>query len=345
MVDAMVRVAVIGAGAWGINHVRTFARLRECELVLVCERDEARRRRAAAIAPGARLGARLSDALEADDVDAVVLATPAAHHADHARAALRAGKHVLVEKPLALRVADAEAVIAAAARAGRTLMVGHLMLYHPAFLRLVDVVRAGDLGRVLYAYAVRVNLGRLRRDENALWSLGPHDVSMLLYALGAVPESVSARGGCYLQPGVEDVVFVNLRFPGGTVAQIHLSWLDPRKERRLTVVGDRKMIELDDTHPTEKLRIHDKGYDVPPAFTEYDQFLQIRHGDTLIPRVDMVEPLELECRHFVECVATGATPRSDGRTAVNVVRVLEAAQESLAGDGAPVTIRPEADHA
>jgi predicted dehydrogenase len=307
------------------------------ELVLVCDADEAARARAAALAPSARLGTRLADALDSD-VDAVVLATPAVRHADHARAALRAGKHVLVEKPLALRAADAESVAAAVAESGKTLMVGHLMIYHPAFTRLAELVSSGELGDILYAYALRVNLGRVRSDENALWSLAPHDVSMLLHLLGGAPESVSARGGSYLQAGVPDVVFVNMRFPTGVLAQVQLSWLDPRKERRLTVVGSQKMVELDDVHPTEKLRIHDKGYDAPPTFTEYSEFLSIRQGDTLIPRVVMTEPLELECKHFLDCIATGATPRTDVTSALDVVRVLEAAQESLDADGAPVTL-------
>jgi predicted dehydrogenase len=334
----MIRIAVVGAGAWGLNHVRTFARLPGATLTAVCDVDDAARARAAALAPGARLEAKLGDVLDAPDVDAVVLATPAARHADHARAALRAGKHVLVEKPLALRTADAQSVVALAEQAGRTLMVGHLMLHHPAFRKLEQLVADGVIGKVLYAYALRVNLGTLRRDENALWSLAPHDISMLLSLLGGPPETVSARGGCYLQPGVEDVVFVNMRFPSGVIAQVQLSWLDPRKERRLTVVGDRKMVELDDVHPTEKLRIHDKGFDAPPTFTSYAEFLSIRYGDTIIPRVDMAEPLELECRHFLDCIATGATPRTDGRSAIAVVRVLEAAGESLATDGAPVAV-------
>jgi len=335
----MVRVAVVGAGAWGINHVRTFARAPGAELVMVCEPEEASRARAQALAPRARMTARLGDALEAPDVDAVVLATPAVRHADHARAALRAGKHVLVEKPLAMRVADAESVLAAAREADRILMVGHLMLYHPAVERLTELVRSGDIGRVLYLYALRVNLGRQRRDENALWSLAPHDISMILHILGSQPESVSARGGSYLITGIEDVVFVNLRFPDGVIAQIQLSWLDPRKERRLTIVGSRKMVELDDVHPVEKLRIYDKGYDRPPTFTEYAEYLSIRNGDIVIPRIAMTEPLEIECRHFIECIEQHRTPRTDGASALSVVRVLEAAQESLEADGSSVPVK------
>lgn len=334
----MTRVAVVGAGAWGINHVRSFARLKGAELVMVADASEASLARALALAPRARGGRDLEDALAAPDVDAVVLATPAVLHAAQAKAALAAGKHVFVEKPLALSAADARSVVDAAKAAGRVLMVGHLMLYHPAVLRLRQMIVAGELGKVLYMYALRVNLGRVRRDENAMWSLAPHDISMILHLLDEAPESVSARGGCYLQPGIADVAFVNLRFPSGVLAQIQLSWLDPRKERRLTVVGAQKMVEFDDAHPVEKLRIYDKGVDRPPQFTEYAQYLSIRNGDIHIPAVPMTEPLESECRHFIECVQENRTPLTDGEGALRVVSVLEAAQRSLEGDGAPVAL-------
>jgi predicted dehydrogenase len=334
----MVKVAVVGAGAWGMNHVRAFARAKGSELVLVCDQSEETLGRARGLAPKARSGRDLEDALAASDVEAVVLATPAVSHAEHARRALAAGKHVFVEKPMALRASDAAAVLAAADASGKTLMVGHLMLYHPVMARLKSMVDSGDLGRILYMYALRVNLGRIRRDENAMWSLAPHDISMILHLLDEEPRSVSARGGSYLQKGIEDVVFVNIRFDSGVLAQIQLSWLDPRKERRLTIVGERKMVEFDDVHPVEKLRVYDKGYDRPPAFTEYSEYLSIRNGDIHIPQVPMAEPLDLECRHFLECVAQGRRPITDGASALRVVKVLEAAQRSLEADGAPVDL-------
>jgi predicted dehydrogenase len=334
---AELRVGVVGAGYWGINHVRAWSRLAGAQLVAVCDSDPAALARAAALAPSARSHASF-DALLDDDVEAVVLATPAIAHAEQTRRALVAGRHVLVEKPIALDPAEASSVAADAERAGRVLMVGHLMLYHPGFRRLVDIVASGELGELLYAYSLRVNLGRLRRDENALWSLGPHDVSMLLEIFGDLPESISARGAAYLQDGIEDVVFVNLSFPGQRMAQIQLSWLDPRKERRLTVVGSRKMVEFDDVHPTEKLRIYDKGYERPPSFTQYGEYLTVRHGDVHIPRIDMAEPLELECRHFVDCCRGAGPPRSGPRHAVQVVQILDAAQHSLERGGTPVKL-------
>ena len=335
-----VRIAVAGAGYWGINHVRAFAKLPGADLVALCDPDARARSRALALAPNARAIADFEELLKSPDVDAIVLATPAIHHAAQAQAALAAGKHVFVEKPLALTAADAKATVAAAAKAQKTLMVGHLMLYHPVFRRLVDMVKAGELGRVYYLYALRVNLGRLRKDENALWSFAPHDLSMVLDLVPSPPITIAARGESYLQPGVEDVVFVNIGFADRTMAQIQLSWLDPRKERRLTVVGSKKMVELDDAHPTEKLRIYDKGYDRPPEFTQYGEYLTVRQGDIHIPRVEMAEPLELQCRHFVDSIRAGTPPRTDGASAMRVVELLESASESLRDGGRPVTLDP-----
>jgi predicted dehydrogenase len=334
----MVRIAVVGAGAWGINHVRAMSRCQGAELVMVCDGAQVARERAHVIAPSARVEGDLNAALTASDVDAIVLATPAKDHAEQARMALNAGKHVLVEKPLAFDSADAHAVVSAAETHKRILMIGHLMLFHPAVEKLKSMIDKGELGRIYYIYALRVNLGRVRQDENALWSLAPHDVSMIEYLLSDEPESVSARGGIYLQSRIEDVVFVNLRFRSGVSAQIQVSWLDPRKERRLTIVGSQKMVEFDDVHPVEKLRVYDKGVDHPPAFTEYAQFLSIRNGDIHIPQVPMVEPLERECRHFIDCISQGKRPLTDGQSAMRVVRVLEAAQKSLESDGAPVVL-------
>jgi predicted dehydrogenase len=335
----MIKIAVVGAGGWGINHVRTFARAKGAQLVAVADPAEAALKRAGGFAPNARLMRGLDEVLAAPEIDAVVLATPASAHAVHARQCLEAGKHVFVEKPLALSATDAEEVVRASDKAGRILMVGHIMLYHPVIDRMKSIIKSGDLGWLLYLYAVRVNLGTLRRDENALWSLGPHDASIVLHLLEDQPETVSARGGAYLQKGIHDVVFVNLQFKSGTMAQIQLSWLDPRKERRVTVVGSRKMLEFDDVHPVEKLRIYDKGYERPPVFSEFSEYLSIRNGDIHIPQVPLAEPLEQEARHFIECVTQNRRPLSDGTSGAQVVRILEAAQRSLQDGGVPVSTR------
>jgi predicted dehydrogenase len=333
-----VRVAVVGAGYWGVNHVRTFAKLDGCQLVRICDPDEKNLQRARGLCPSAKLSGSLEETLADPEVDAVVLATPAVLHARQTLAALSAGKHVFVEKPMALTSADAQAMAQKAEEAKKTLMVGHLMLYHAAVHRLKEMIKAGEVGDVYYLYALRVNLGRLRKDENAMWSLAPHDISIILYLLDQSPVTVAARGQSYLQPGVQDVVFLNLEFADGKMAQIQLSWLDPRKERRLTVVGSQRMVELDDAHPNEKLRIYDKGFSRPPEFTQYGEYLTVRQGDIHIPHLDLPEPLNVECRHFIDSIRDGKPPRSGAREGLEVVKVLEAAQRSLDRRGAPVGI-------
>lgn len=323
-----VGVAVLGAGYWGINHVRVLAREAGATLRWVADPDPSVAPRVAAVAPGVSTTVDVERVLGDPRVDAVVIAAPAIAHALLAQRALAAGKHVLVEKPLALSVADAEAVAAAAAAAQRVLLVGHLMLYHPAVVQLRDLIVAGELGPLRYLQSTRVNLGRLRTDENALWSLGPHDLSMLDYIIGAAPERVSADGAAYLQPGVEDVVFVTLRYPGGVMAQLHLSWLNPRKERRLVVVGGHKMAEFDDV-AADKLRIYDRGYDAPPAFTQWGQYLTLRHGDVHVPRTEMAEPLHVMLAHFLDCCRGQAVPRTDAASGVRVVQALALATRAL----------------
>jgi predicted dehydrogenase len=323
-----MRVAIVGTGYWGINLVRTFAQEPRVRITWICDSRPAALERASAFAREARQSQELGRLLDAGDVDAVVIATPAVAHADMACQALAAGKHVLVEKPLALSVPDAERVAAAARAAGRVLMVGHLMVYHPAVEHLRVLLHSGELGELFYLYSTRVNLGRARQDENALWSFAPHDLSMIDYLLEAAPASVSATGQSYLHPGIEDVVFLTLKFATRQMAHVHLSWLDPRKERRLTIVGSRKMVVFDDAS-SEKLRIHDKGYDKPPEFTDFGEYLTIRQGGVYIPPIKMAEPLALECAHFVDCVESGRAPRTGMDSAMRVVRVLAAAQRSL----------------
>ncbi len=332
-----IRVAAVGTGRWGINHARVLVAEPRCDVTWVCDASEVARKRAGTLAPRARVTDDFSEVIADAALDAVVLATPANTHADMAVQALEAGKHVLVEKPLALTVAGAERVRSAAVASDRVVLVGHLMLYHSVFERVHELVSSGALGDLYYLYASRVNLGRIRQDENALWSFAPHDISMIDFLLGEEPISVTARGECYLQDGIEDVVFVTMKFAAGQMAHIHLSWLDPHKERKLTIVGSKKMAVFDDVSP-EKLRIYDKGYNTPPAFDSFEQYLTIRHGGCSIPHVPMKEPLAAECRHFVECIADGATPRTGIDSGLRVVKVLAAAQLSLEQDGRPVLL-------
>ncbi len=322
-----VTVGVAGLGYWGPNLARNFAGLPGCELRWCADASEKARERAGAMFPGTRLAEDLDELLADPELDAVVLATPVPTHAALARRVVEAGKHCFVEKPLAQSTADAQDAVDAARDAGRVLMVGHLLEYHPGVSKLKELSDSGDLGDIRYIYSHRLNLGQLRQDENALWSLGAHDVSVLLHLAGEEPTEADARGECYMREGVEDVVFCYLRFPSGLMAHLHLSWLDPHKERRFTVVGSKQMATFDDMALDRKVTVYDKGFD--ESSTSYGEYIT-RSGDVWSPRIDNVEPLRLECEHFVACVRDGTTPRSDGESGVRVVRVLEALQESLA---------------
>jgi len=326
--EQQVRVGVVGLGYWGPNLARNLAAIPGCELLWLCDADEGARTRLAPAFPGARFSGELQELLADPDLDAVVLATPVPSHAELAVAVLDADKHCFVEKPLATTAADAERAVAAAERAGRVLMVGHLLEYHPAVARLKELIDRDELGPLYYLYGNRLNLGKLRADENALWSLGAHDVSVALHLIGEEPEQCLAHGASFVRTGVQDVVFCYLRFPSGIVAHLHLSWLDPHKERRLTVVGARRMATFDDMLIEGKLTVYDKGFDEDTR--SWGEYIA-RSGDIFSPRIPNLEPLRIECEHFIECVRTGAPPRSDGHSGLRVVRVLEALQRSLDG--------------
>jgi len=331
-----LKLGVVGAGNWGKNHVRAVAGLADAELAAVCDTDAKTRERIARQFPATHASGDLADVLQR--VDAVVVASPAATHAGIALQCIDAGKPCLVEKPLALNTRDAEAVAQRAAERNVPVLAGHLLLFHPAVEHLRTLVQSGELGTVYYLYGLRVNLGQVRADENALWSFGPHDVSVALYLLGESPVRVAAQGRSYLQPNVEDVVFLTMDFASGVLAHVQLSWLDPHKERRLTVVGAKKMVVFDDMEPREKLRIYDKGVDRPPEYASYGESLAVREGDIFIPRVPNVEPLAAELQHFVRVARGTEAPRASAADGVRVVRVLDAATRSLATGGTPVTL-------
>jgi predicted dehydrogenase len=322
----MTRVGVAGLGYWGPNLARNFASLPGCELAWCCDASEAARERFARVFPSARFTAELEDLLGDPELDAVVLATPVPTHAALAERVLGAGKHCFVEKPLAQSVADAERAVAAAEKSGRILMVGHLLEYHPGVAKLKEIAGSGELGDIHYIYSNRLNLGQLRADENALWSLGAHDVSVVLHLAEEEPNELDAHGESYMRKGIEDVVFGYLRFPSGLAAHLHLSWLDPHKERRFTVVGSRRMATFDDMDIERKVTVYDKGFDEDSS--SYGEYIT-RAGDIWSPRVPNREPLRLECEHFLECVREGKTPLSDGASGLRVVRVLEGLQTRL----------------
>lgn len=336
-VDRPIRIGCIGLGAWGKNLLREFARTPGATVTVACDPSEAARDRARSNHPEISLTGKIEDVL-ASDVQAVVIATPPVSHYETASRAIAAGKDVFVEKPLVLDVREGEKLVEQAGQAKATLMVGHIMEYNPAVDWLKRYIAEGGLGNVYYVYATRVNLGQVRDNENAMWSLAPHDVSMISYLLDDYPLRATAVGNCYVRKGIEDVVFMTLEFANNRMAHIHTSWLDPHKVRALTIVGQKRMAVFSDTDPQEKIKVFDKGVDVSLNFETYAEYLTLRAGEVYIPVVDNTQPLALECRHFVDCVRDRRRPRSDGQDGLRVLRVLAAAQQSLDSGGLPMNI-------
>jgi len=334
----MVRVAVVGVGYWGPNFARIMDELSDARLVAICDSDSKRLDKLKSTYPNARLTGNVDEVIAAGDIDAVVVATGSDSHYEITRKCLETGKHVLVEKPLALSSRHARELIDVAARKKLVLLVGHLLRYHKGVIRLKQYIDEGYLGKMLYIYTTRVNLGRIRKEENALWSFATHDVSVIRYLVGTGAQAVSATGQAYVRKGIYDVVFLTIHFADDVMAHLHVSWLDPHKIRQVTVVGDKKMAVLDDMEATEKLRIYDKGVDFVPSYGNYGESLTLRVGDIYIPKIDLVEPLKAECQHFLDCVLKGARPLTDGETGLEVVSVLEAAEKSLRGGGCAIEI-------
>jgi len=340
----MIKFGLVGVGYWGPNLARNLSQVEGGSLEWVVDSDERALAKICKSYPHVRTSLRYQEMLESAAVDAVVIATPAGTHYEIARACLDAGRHVLVEKPLAMSTRECDGLVELAERRNLVLMVGHTFLFSPPVLKLKEYVQAGELGDIYYAYSTRANLGQVRRDVNALWNLGPHDISILLYLLEQMPISVSAKGIDFIQEGIEDVVFLYMDFPGSTAAHVHLSWLDPGKIRKMTLVGSRKMVVYDDVSTDAKIQVFDKGVDrisSPDAesFGSFGEFqLLIRAGDVHVPKIAATEPLKLECQHFADCIANGAAPRTDGRHGRQVVQVLEAAEKSLKSGGAAVEV-------
>jgi len=320
----VTRVGVAGLGYWGPNLARNFDQL--SELTWVCDAEKGAREAFAARYPRARSTAHFGDLLADPELDAVVIATPVPTHYELARQALEAGKHVLVEKPPAMRGSEMEELVRLSEARDLVCMPGHLLLYHPGVQKLKELVDAGALGEVLCVYGNRQNLGIIRKDENALWSLGVHDLSVILYLLGEEPEEALAVGRDFLTPGVEDVVFCYLRFPSGKIAHMHLSWLDPHKMRKMTVVGTEKMVVFDDMELERKVTVYEKGpWQRAESYGEW----QTRSGDITIPKIPTDEPLRLECEHFLRLVAGESDRRTVANDGAMVVRTLERLTESL----------------
>ena len=334
-----LRVAVIGAGYWGPNLVRNLNEAPGADPVAVADLSDERLETIHKRFPAVRTTKDHRELFADPSIDAVCIATPVGTHRGLAEEAFAAGKHVFVEKPIAGTIEDAEAVIRAGKRANKTLMVGHTFVYNPAVVNVRERIVRGDLGRIYYVDSQRVNLGLHQFDINVLWDLGPHDVSITLYWLGEEPVWVQCVGACYVQPEIEDVVFLTMGFPSGAVAHAHLSWLAPSKLRTMTVIGSNRMAVYDDVQSVEKVKIYDHGV---TELSSEELRRSYRSGDIRSPRIDGTEALQVELRHFIECVNSGAEPRSGGEAALRVVRVLDAGMRSLRAGGARVAYRQEA---
>jgi len=335
----LLNVAVIGTGEWGRNLVRNFHEIREANLKICCDLNKDRLIMMKEKYPYLEVTTDYHKVLEDRKIGAVVIATPTPTHFDLAKMALEADKHVLVEKPLALDYDRAQKLVDLARSCGRIIMVGHLLEYHPAVTEMKKRISRNELGKVWYIYSERLNLGKVRTMENALWCLAPHDISVILYLLDFTPIEVSAQGESFLQKEkkVEDVVFINIRFRDGILAHIHVSWLDPHKVRKMTLVGSKKMMVFDDMESRDKLKIFHKGV-IKNSLDDGVEF-NIRYGDVYIPKIEWAEPLRLECLHFIECIQKNRTPRTNGENGLKVVNVLSAAQQSLDRHGVPVRVK------
>lgn len=328
----MIHVGVVGLGYWGPNYARIFNELPQSKISYCCDIDDTKLEQIKCTNPLIEISNDYKDLLSSSDVDAIVVSTPASTHYKIVKESLESEKDVLVEKPIALNLKNAEELMNIATKKKRILMVGHTFVYNPVVHKLKEYIYNGDLGDIYYLHFSRTGLGPIRKDVNVMWDLAPHDISMLLYLLEDMPIEVSAEGQSYLQEGVEDVVFMTLRYPKNTMASIHVSWLDPYKVRRVTVVGSKRMAVFNDVNKLETLKIFDKGIDRygEKSYADYGEFqLSIRDGDVHIPKIEISEPLKNQCKHFLECVRERKEPLTGGEEGLKIVRILEAAQESL----------------
>jgi len=326
----MLKVGVIGCGYWGPNLIRNFIQLRESDVVRVADLDESRLAHMKRLYPTVETTVDYRDLLADPQIDIVAVATPVRTHFKLASDALAAMKHVFVEKPITASVAEAQALIERARADHLKLMVGHTFLYTGAVSKMKEIIDSGELGQIYYVNTQRLNLGLFQQDINVIWDLAPHDISIALYLLGQEPEAVCAMGACHVNPAVEDIAVVTLRFEGNLVAFIQSSWLDPDKIRKMTVVGSKKMMVYDDVQPMEKIRIYDKGVEKPKYYDTYAEFhYSYKYGDTLIPKIEGAEPLRTQLQHFLDCIINDKDPLTDGTSGLAVVKILEGAQRSL----------------
>lgn len=334
-----LRIGIIGCGEWGKNHIRTFASIDNCTVSHAADLSEEKLQVMKQRYSWLQTTIDPMTLIHADDVDAIVIATTTRAHYALAKQALEAGKHVLCEKPLTLSSQESLELTELAESKALTLMVGHVFMFNPGIMYLKEQIRNGVLGNIFYMDSVRTNLGPIRQDVGAIYDLASHDISIFNFLLDHEPLQVSAKGGYYIQPDREDMAYVTLEYPNMTISHAHVSWLNPRKVRQLTVVGDKKMMVWDDIMPLETIRVYDKGLNGPPDYDTFGQFqISLRDADVTIPKVQMFEPLRKQAEHFVQCVQQHERPLSDGWNGLSVVRALEGAMQSLREEGRPISL-------
>lgn len=338
--NQMVRVSLIGVGHWGANYLRILQQMEGVEVALVCDLETDRLLKIQRHYPAVKTVSEVTSVFDDRSTDAVIVATPAATHYELAKRSIEAGKHTLVEKPLALVVGEAGELVQMAGDSKRVLMVGHTFLYNPAVRRMKQFIDQGALGKIYYLQASRTHLGLIRNDVSAVWDLAPHDVSIFSYLLGTEPKQVSAVGMCHLNPKLEDVAFINVFYDGDVVGNMHISWVDSNKLRQVAVIGSKARILFDDLNALERLRIFEKGVSLDKPYSNYGEFqLLLRDGDILSPKVEAIEPLQNVCSEFIHCIRTGEKPLADGANGLEVVRTICAIQRSIEREGEPVLVR------
>ena len=336
-----ISVGVVGCGYWGPNLIRNFYNLPDCNLKAICDLDIQRLNHLKSLYNKVDISTQFQEFVARPDIEALVIATSATTHFMMAKEALLAGKHVFIEKPMATSAAECDELVELAAKRGLTLMVGHTFLYSAPVRRIKDIIDSGDIGEIRYINARRLNLGLFQRNINVTWDLAPHDISIILYVTGLLPQSVNCQGNSHVTKGVEDVTNMSMNFERGMFATLQNSWLDPRKVREMTIVGSRRMIVYDDVQPLEKVRIYDTRVETLPHYDTFGEFhFAYHYGDSYIPYIKQEEPLKVECQHFLECIRKGNKPLTDGIHGSNVVRVLEACSRSLKQKGASVPFEP-----
>ena len=335
----MLNIGIVGCGYWGPNLIRNFNSIADCSVKWLCDVDVGRLAHMKTLYHHVETTAKFEEMVNNDNIDAVAIATPVRFHFDMAKATLLAGKHTFVEKPMACSAQECEELIALAQKQNLTLMVGHTYVYSSSVRKIKNIIDHGDLGEIQYISSRRLNLGLFQKDINVAWDLAPHDLTIILYVLGKTPTGVNCQGKAHVTDEIEDVTNMTLTFANGAIALIQSSWLDPNKIRQMTFVGRRRMLVYDDTEPLEKIKIYDKRVETPPHYDTFAEFHYAYHyGDMYCPYVKQDEPLKIECQHFLDCIKSGAEPKSSGLDGLNVVRVLEAASKSLKNGGAMVAI-------